>query len=109
MDKFIVMSACYEVTRYGHDKIKRQTIDAHTGGKLSKFIITPHDLIDRTKPPTIDNYRFEARQADDADIVEFSDTGTKKSIVLKDSRVTIRDLIDNQRVRTLYGGAGLKK
>jgi hypothetical protein len=76
MNKFIVMSACYEVTRYGHDKIKKQTTDAHTGGKYSKFVITPHDLIDPTKPPTPDNYRFEAIQAEHADVVLYADVNT---------------------------------
>jgi hypothetical protein len=84
MNKFIVMSAVYEIGRYGHDKIKRQTADAHTGGKLSKFIITSHDLINPKNPPTPDNYRFEAIQAEHADVVIYVDPDNK-SIVLKGS------------------------
>ena len=72
-----------EVTRYGHDKIQRQTTDAHARDKLSKFVITSHDLIDPTKPPTPDNYRFEAIQADHADIVIYVDKD-RNSTVLKD-------------------------
>jgi hypothetical protein len=80
--KFIVMSACYEIGRYGHDKIKRQTADAHAMGKLSKFIITPHDLIDPMKPPAQENYRFETIQADHADIVIFAEY-KKNDIIIK--------------------------
>jgi hypothetical protein len=82
MNNFIVMSAVYEIGRYGHDKIKKQTVDAHALGKLSKFVITPHDLIDPTKLPTRENYRFEAIQADHADIVIFAEY-KKDDIVLK--------------------------
>lgn len=71
MSEFIVMSPCYELLRYGHDLIDRQTADAHAQGKRSKFVFGPADLIDPGKPPTPDNYRFEARQAEAADIVEF--------------------------------------
>lgn len=70
--KYVVMSPCYEVLRYGHDLIKRQTDDAHAVGKLSKFVFGSDDLIDPSKPPTSDNYKFEARQATDADIVIFA-------------------------------------
>jgi hypothetical protein len=92
MDKFIVMSAVYEIGRYGHDKIKRQTADAHTGGKLSKFIITSHDLIDPEKPPTPDNYRFEAIQADHADIVLYVGVNT---IVIKGEKLLGRRTDEN--------------
>ena len=78
------MSAVYEIGRYGHDKIQRQTIDAHARGKLSKFVITSHDLIDPIKPPTPDNYRFEAVQAEHADVVVYYDEN-KNSTVLKGS------------------------
>ena len=84
MSKFIVMSAVYEIGRYGHDKIQRQTTDAHTAGKKSKFIITRHDLIDPLKPPTPANYRFEAIQADHADVVVYVDEN-RNSTVLKGS------------------------
>jgi len=40
-------------------------------GKLTKFIIGWYDLIDPSKPPAPENYRFEARQAEDADVVLF--------------------------------------
>lgn len=82
MSKYIVMSAVYEIGRYGHDKIQRQTTDAHTRGMKSKFVITAHDLIDPTKPPTPDNFRFESRQAEDADVVVFY-SADMKSTVLK--------------------------
>jgi len=78
---FIVMSPVYELLRYGHNKIKEQTADAHVAKKLSKFIIGVPDLIDPDKPPTPDNFRFEARQAEDADIVIF--VKDRKSTVLK--------------------------
>lgn len=71
MSKFIVMSPTYEILRYGHDKIKRQTTDAHTAGKFSKFIINADDLIDPNKPPNPENFRFEAVQAEHADVVIF--------------------------------------
>jgi hypothetical protein len=73
MSNFIIMSPCYELLRYGHDLIKRQTADAHAQGKQSKFVFGPVDLIDPGKPPTPDNYRFEARQAEEADVVVFVD------------------------------------
>ena len=81
MSKYIVMSAVYEVWRYGHDKIQRQTTDAHTGGKKSKFIITAHDLIDPSKPPTPENYRFEAVQAEHADVVIYVDTDRNSTVI----------------------------
>ena len=63
--KYIVMTP--------HDKIKNQTTDAHSGKKLSKFIIGQSDLIDRSKGPTPDNFRFESCQAEHADIVIYVD------------------------------------
>jgi len=83
--EFIVMSPCYELLRFGHDKIKRQTDDAHAIGKLSKFVFGVDDLMDPTKPPTPDNFKFEARQAEDADVVAFVD---RKSWVLPDMTVS---------------------
>jgi hypothetical protein len=71
MSEYVVMSPCYELLRYGHDLIERQTADAHVIGKLSKFVFGPVDLIDSTKPPTPENYRFEACQAEAADVVVF--------------------------------------
>lgn len=68
---FVIMSPVYEILRYGHDLIKRQTVDAHAQGKQSKFVFGSVDLIDPEKPPTPDNYRFEARQAEDADVAVF--------------------------------------
>ena len=85
--EYIVMSAVYEIGRYGHDKIKRLTTDAHTGGKYSKFVIMADDLIDPTKPPTPDNFRFETIQAEHADIVLYDDG--KSTTVLKG-----KDLLD---------------
>lgn len=82
MNKFIVMSANYEMGRYGHDKIKNQTIDAHAQGKLSKFVITNLDLIDSDEPPTTDNFRFEPCQAEAADVVVYVDKN-RKSTTLK--------------------------
>ena len=81
MNKFIVMSPCYETIRYGKDLIKKRTIDAHTGGKYSKFIINSDDLKDPTKLPTPENFKFEPCQAEDADIVIYTDE--KKTITLK--------------------------
>ena len=80
--RYIVMSPCYEILRYGHDKIKKQTTDAHTAGKLSKLVIGQSDLIDRSRPPTPDNFRFEACQADHADIVIYV-SQYRESIFLK--------------------------
>jgi hypothetical protein len=81
MSKYIVMSAVYEIGRYGHDKIQRQTTDAHTAGKKSKFIITVHDLIDSSKPPTPENYRFEAIQAEHADVVVYVDLDRNSTVI----------------------------
>ena len=72
-EKFIVMSPCYEILRYGHDRVKKQVEDAHAVGKILKFIIGVDDLIDPSKPPTPDNYKFEACQAEVADVVIFVD------------------------------------
>lgn len=69
--EFLTISPNYEILRYGHDLIKRQTDDAHNRGTLSKFVIGCSDLIDPDKLPTWDNFKFESRQADDADIVVF--------------------------------------
>jgi hypothetical protein len=71
MSEYVVMSPCYELLRYGHDLIDRQTADAHAQGKQSKFVFGPADLVDPGKPPTTGNYRFEARQAEAADVVVF--------------------------------------
>lgn len=71
--EFIVLSPCYETIRYGQDFIKKRTIDAHAVGKFTKFIYGPSDLKDPTKPPTLDNLKFESRQALDADVTIFSD------------------------------------
>jgi len=49
MPQCIVMSPCYEILRYGHDKIKNQVEDAHKQGKLAKFVIGVQDLIDLIK------------------------------------------------------------
>ena len=81
MSKFIVISACYEVGRYGHDKSARQTADAHAMGKKTKFVITPHDLIDPSKPPAPTNFRFEACQIDAPDVVLYA--GVDGTQVLK--------------------------
>ena len=81
MKEFTVMSPCYEILRYGHDLIKKQTIDAHTLGKLSKLIIGKADLTDPKLPPLRNNFRFELQQFDDADIVIFVDN--KNQIILK--------------------------
>jgi hypothetical protein len=81
--EFIVTSPCYEILRYGHDSIKDKATDAHTAGKLLKFIIGFYDLKDPEKPPTPDNFRFEVCQAEDADIVIFVDKNGK-STTLKD-------------------------
>ena len=78
---FIVMSPVYEILRYGHDQIKKQTIDAHTLGKLSKLIIGKPDLINQNLPPLPDNFRFEKQQFYDADIVIF--VHNKINITLK--------------------------
>ena len=81
MPQYIVMSPCYEILRYGHDKIKNQVVDAHTAGKLAKFIIGAQDLIDPSKPPDRDNLRFEACQIDDPDIVIYIDKDRKDHIL----------------------------
>jgi hypothetical protein len=81
MSEYIVMSPCYELLRYGHDLIERQTADAHAQGKQSKFVFGPADLIDPGKPPTPDNYRFEACQAEAADVVVFVD---RKNVVVEE-------------------------
>ena len=78
-NEYIVMSPCYELLRYGHDLIDRQTADAHAQGKQSKFVFGPADLIDPGKPPIPENFRFEVRQAEAADIVVFTGEGTEKS------------------------------
>jgi hypothetical protein len=81
MNKFICISPTYEILRYGHDKKKAQTEDAHRMGKLTKFIIGWYDLIDPSKPPAPENYRFEACQAEDADVVIFVDKNRKDTIL----------------------------
>jgi hypothetical protein len=80
---FIVISPYYEILRFGHDLIKRQTADAHILGKQTKFVIGSTDLIDPDKPPIPDNFRFEARQAEEADVVIYVDKN-RKSMVIKD-------------------------
>ena len=89
MNQFIVISACYEIGRYGHDKSKQQTIDAHARDKFTKFVITPLDLIDPTSPPIPENFRFEACQIEPVDVVLFVDDKTKTTTVLKG-----KDLLD---------------
>jgi hypothetical protein len=81
--QFIVVSPVYETMRYGHDKIARLTADAHVGGKLSKFVIGPDDLIDPSLLPTPDNFRFESIQADQADVVIFFDFTKQLNITIK--------------------------
>jgi len=81
---FIVTSPCYEILRYGHDSVKDKATDAHTAGKLLKFVVGSADLKDPEKPPTPDNFRFESRQAEDADIVIYVDKN-RKSTTLKGS------------------------
>jgi hypothetical protein len=51
-------------------------------GKQTKFIIGPADLVDPEKPPTPDNFRFEAHQAEEADVVIYVDKN-RKSVVIK--------------------------
>jgi hypothetical protein len=79
MSEYVIMSPCYELLRYGHDLIDRQTADAHAQGKQSKFVYGPVDLIDPEKPPTPDNFRFEARQMLAADIAVFVERTEKPS------------------------------
>lgn len=69
MNGYTVISPCYEILRYGHDKIKNAVRDIHTQGKLAKFVIGEHDLIDPAKPAVPGNFRFEDCQFDDPDIV----------------------------------------
>ena len=80
------MSPTYEILRYGHDKIKKQTEDAHRMGKFSKFIIGWYDLIDPSKPPAPENYRFEACQAETPDVVIFV-AKDRKATILKGSEL----------------------
>ena len=67
----IVMSPCYEVLRYGHEKIQNQVQDAHTAGKLAKLVIGPCDLIDESQPPAPGNFKFDYSQYRAVDIVIF--------------------------------------
>jgi hypothetical protein len=80
---FIVVSPNYELLRFGHDLIQKQTTDAHTAGKYLKLIIGTSDLINPNNPPTPDNFRFEPCQFESADIVIYIDKN-RKSITLKD-------------------------
>lgn len=75
MSEFIVMSPCYEILRYGHDKIKNQVADAHRQGKLAKFVITTHDLIDPLMKPSIVNFKFELCQLEAVDVALFVKDG----------------------------------
>ena len=84
MSEYIVMSPCYELLRYGHDIIKKQTADAHAIGKQSKFVFGPVDLIDPEKSPTPDNFRFEACQVEAADVVVFVE---ERDPLIKDPQV----------------------
>lgn len=68
---FIVMSPCNEPLRYGPDKIKGQVIDAHTAGKLAKFVFGWRDLKDPNLSPTSENLRFSANQLEDPDVIIF--------------------------------------
>ena len=88
VNKFIVMSPCYEILRYGHDRIKRHTEDAHVQGKLSKFIIGHYDLIDPDLPPLPENFKFEPCQAEHADIVIYVDKN-RNSCTLKGAELDV--------------------
>jgi hypothetical protein len=46
-------------------------------GKKTKLIVGWYDLIDPLKPPAPENYRFEACQAEDVDVVLFVDKDRK--------------------------------
>lgn len=83
MSGFVVMSPNYELLRYGHDCIKKQVEDAHTLGKKAKLVVGVADLKSPDADPhIIENYRFESRQAAEADIVLFVCKG-KESIIIK--------------------------
>lgn len=69
MSEYVVISPCYEILRYGHDKIKNSVRDIHTAGKLAKFVIGEHDLIDPRKPAEPGNFKFEDCQYEAPDIV----------------------------------------
>jgi len=73
MSNFIVISPNNEPLRYGPNVIKNQVADAHTIGKLVKFVIGWRDLKDPDKPPTPDNFILSANQIDDPDIIVFVD------------------------------------
>jgi hypothetical protein len=88
------MSPCYEILRYGHDKTKNQVTDAHTAGKLAKFIIGEQDLINRLAPPQRgfheapffdplkgNPFKFEFRQFEAADIVIYVDKDRKDHVL----------------------------
>lgn len=81
MSQYIVMSPNYEVLRYGPNKIPNQVKDAHSMGKLAKFVIGPQDIIDLSKPPKPGNFKFEDTQYEAVDIVIYVDG--KESVVLK--------------------------
>jgi hypothetical protein len=81
MNKFVVTSPCYEILRFGHNIVKSHTADAHAQGKFSKFVIGPADLINPSLPPTIDNFRFECCQVDQADVVIYVDQNRKSTIL----------------------------
>jgi hypothetical protein len=91
MNKFICTGPTYEILRYGHDKIKNLTEDAHRMGKLTKLVIGWYDLIDPLKPPSPENYRFEACQAEHPDIVIFVDKD-RKSTTLKGAELDIPEM-----------------
>jgi hypothetical protein len=46
-------------------------------GKKTKLIVGWYDLIDPSKPPAPENYRFEACQVEDVDVVIFVDKDRK--------------------------------
>jgi hypothetical protein len=77
MKAFVVMSPCNEPLRYGPNKIREQVRDAHTLGKLAKFVIGWRDLKDPSKLPTADNLRFSANQLEDPDVIIFIDQNRK--------------------------------
>jgi len=81
MRQYVVISPCYEILRYGHDKIKNSVKDIHTAGRLAKFVFGVHDLIDPSKDPDRGNFRFEACQVDDPDILVFVDKNRKYHIL----------------------------
>jgi len=98
MSEYIVMSPCYELLRYGHDAIKKQTDDAHAQGKKSKFVFGPADLIDPDKPPTTDNVRFEICQIEAVDVIVFTGYNTEKQPQVNESWGRRRKRVNRKNV-----------